>query len=81
LSLGVYSYDSVLSRFEHDKPHHLTDSNRLHHSKRCSGVFYDLGMLDEEETKCAEMGMKVEPAPARRYLLMEQRPVTIDAWP
>jgi hypothetical protein len=22
----------VLSRFEHDKPHHLTDSNRLHHS-------------------------------------------------
>jgi hypothetical protein len=26
----------VLSRFEHDKPHHLTDSNRLHHSKPCS---------------------------------------------
>jgi hypothetical protein len=36
LSWGVYSYDSVLSRFEHDKPHHLTDSNRLHHSKPCS---------------------------------------------
>jgi hypothetical protein len=26
---------SVLSIFEHDKPHHLTDSNRLHHSKLC----------------------------------------------
>jgi hypothetical protein len=26
----------VLSRFEHDKPHHLTDSNRLHQSKPCS---------------------------------------------
>jgi hypothetical protein len=24
------------SRFEHDKPHHLTDCNRLHHSKPCS---------------------------------------------
>jgi hypothetical protein len=36
LSWGVYSYDSVLSRFEHDKPHHLTDSNRLHHSIPCS---------------------------------------------
>jgi hypothetical protein len=22
----------VHSRFEHDKPHHLTESNRLHHS-------------------------------------------------
>jgi hypothetical protein len=32
LSWGVYSYDSVLSRFEHDKPHYLTESNRLHHS-------------------------------------------------
>jgi hypothetical protein len=31
--LGVYSYDSVLSRFEHDKSHYLTDSNHLHHSK------------------------------------------------
>jgi hypothetical protein len=30
--MGVYSYDSVLSRFEHDKPHRLTESNRLHHS-------------------------------------------------
>jgi hypothetical protein len=36
LSWGFYSYDSVLSRFEHDKPHHMTDSNRLHHSKPCS---------------------------------------------
>jgi hypothetical protein len=36
LSCGVYSYDSVLSRFEHDKPHHLMNSNRLHHSKPCS---------------------------------------------
>jgi hypothetical protein len=36
LSCGVYSYDSVLSRFEHDKPHHSTDSNRLHHYKSCS---------------------------------------------
>jgi hypothetical protein len=33
---GIYSYDSVLSRFEHDKPHHLTDSNCLHHYKPCS---------------------------------------------
>jgi hypothetical protein len=33
LSWGVYSYDSVLSRFEHDKPYHLMDSNRLYHSK------------------------------------------------
>jgi hypothetical protein len=24
------------SKFEHDKPHHLTDSNHLHHSKPCS---------------------------------------------
>jgi hypothetical protein len=31
-----YSYDSVLSRFEHDKTHHLTDSIHLHHSKPCS---------------------------------------------
>jgi hypothetical protein len=36
LSWGVYSYNSVLSRFKHDKPHQLTDSNRLHHSKCCS---------------------------------------------
>jgi hypothetical protein len=33
---GVYSGDSVLSRLEHEKPHHLTDSNRLHNSKPCS---------------------------------------------
>jgi hypothetical protein len=32
LSLGVYSKDSVLRRFENDKPQHLTESNRLHHS-------------------------------------------------
>jgi hypothetical protein len=32
---GVSTPDSVLSRFEHDKPHHLTDSNHLHHSKPC----------------------------------------------
>jgi hypothetical protein len=25
----------VLSKFEHDKPHYLMDSNRLHHSKHC----------------------------------------------
>jgi hypothetical protein len=36
LSWGVYSYDSILSRFEHDIALHLTDSNRLHHSKPCS---------------------------------------------
>jgi hypothetical protein len=36
LSWVVNSYDSFLSRFEHDKPHHLTDSNCLHHSKPCS---------------------------------------------
>jgi hypothetical protein len=29
---GVYFQDSVLSRFEHDKPHHLMESNRLHRS-------------------------------------------------
>jgi hypothetical protein len=34
--LGCLLYDSVLSRFEHDKPHHLTDSNRLHHFKHYS---------------------------------------------
>jgi hypothetical protein len=33
LSWGVYSHDSVLSIFEHDKLDLLTDSNRLHHSK------------------------------------------------
>jgi hypothetical protein len=33
---GASTFDSVLSRFKHDKPHHLTDSNRLHHSKPCS---------------------------------------------
>jgi hypothetical protein len=32
LSWGVSSQDSVLSRFEHDKPHHLVESNRLHPS-------------------------------------------------
>jgi hypothetical protein len=36
LSWGVYSYDSILSRFEHDKQGYLTDSNCLHHSKPCS---------------------------------------------
>jgi hypothetical protein len=36
LSWGVYSYDSVLSRFDHDKPPQLTDSNHLHYSKPCS---------------------------------------------
>jgi hypothetical protein len=32
LSWGVYSYDLILSRFEYDKPIHLTKSSRLHHS-------------------------------------------------
>jgi hypothetical protein len=32
LSWGVYSKDSVLSRFEHDQPYHLTEFNSLHHS-------------------------------------------------
>jgi hypothetical protein len=36
LSWGVYSYDSVLSRFDHDKSHYPTDSKLLHHSKPCS---------------------------------------------
>jgi hypothetical protein len=30
--------------------------------------------------KCAELGMELEPAPACRYLLMVQRPATVDAW-
>jgi hypothetical protein len=33
---GIYSHDLVLSRFEHDKSHHLTKFNRLHHSNPCS---------------------------------------------
>jgi hypothetical protein len=32
LSWGVYSKDSVPSRLKPDKPHHLTESNCLHHS-------------------------------------------------
>jgi hypothetical protein len=36
LSLGVHFYDSVLSRFEHDKSRHLMDSIRLYHSKHYS---------------------------------------------
>jgi hypothetical protein len=36
LSCGVYCHDSILSRFEHDNPHHLTEFNRLHHYKPCS---------------------------------------------
>jgi hypothetical protein len=36
LSWGVYSYVSILSRFKHDKPHYVMDSNRLHHSNPCS---------------------------------------------
>jgi hypothetical protein len=28
----VSTQDSVCSRFEHEKPHHLTESNHLHHS-------------------------------------------------
>jgi hypothetical protein len=31
LSWGVYTKDLVLSRFKHNKPHHLTDSNLLLH--------------------------------------------------
>jgi hypothetical protein len=45
------------------------------------GFFCDLGMLDEEETKCAELETELKPAPTSGYLLMEQRPTTIDAWP
>jgi hypothetical protein len=33
--------------------------------------FCDLGMEEEEETKCAELGAELEPTPASRYLLME----------
>jgi hypothetical protein len=29
------------------------------------------GMEEEQETKCAELGAELEPAPASRYLLME----------
>jgi glutathione S-transferase len=39
-----------------------------------------LGMLDEEETKCAELVTELESALAGRYFLMEQRPTTVDAW-
>jgi hypothetical protein len=46
----------------------------------CGGGFYDLGVEEEGEMKCADLGMEFEPVPAGRYLLMEQRPVTIDAW-
>jgi hypothetical protein len=44
------------------------------------GGYCDLGMEEEEETKCAELGVKLEPTPAGRYLLMEQRPMIVDAW-
>jgi hypothetical protein len=37
-------------------------------------------MEEEEEMKCAELEMELEPLPTGRYLLMEQRPVTVDAW-
>jgi hypothetical protein len=37
-------------------------------------------MEEEEETKCAELGTELELAPAGRYLLMEQRLTTVDAW-
>jgi hypothetical protein len=30
-----------------------------------------MGMLDEEETKCAELGMELKPALVSRNLLME----------
>jgi hypothetical protein len=43
--------------------------------------FCDLGMLDEEETKCSELGKELKLALGSRYLLMEQIPVTVDAWP
>jgi hypothetical protein len=33
---GVSTPMTVLSRFEHEKPHYLTGSNRLHHFKACS---------------------------------------------
>jgi hypothetical protein len=32
--------------------------------------FCDLGMEEEEETKCAELAVNLEPASAGRYLLM-----------
>jgi hypothetical protein len=44
------------------------------------GGFCDLGMEEGEETKCAELGMKLEPASVSRFLLMEQRSATADAW-
>jgi hypothetical protein len=37
-------------------------------------------MEEEEEMKSVELGMKLESTPTDRYLLMEQRPTTIDAW-
>jgi hypothetical protein len=37
-------------------------------------------MEEEEEMKCSELGTELEPGPAGRYLLMEERPATVDAW-
>jgi hypothetical protein len=45
LSWGVYSHDSVLSRFENDKSHHLTESNRLHHSTHAQTIASILSMV------------------------------------
>jgi hypothetical protein len=45
----------VLSRFEHDKPHHLTESNRFHQSNLAQTTASILTMikshLDGWETK------------------------------
>jgi hypothetical protein len=37
-------------------------------------------MLDEEEMKCAELGIELKLVLAGRYLLMDQRLATVDAW-
>jgi hypothetical protein len=46
----------------------------------CGRCFCDLGMEEEEEMKCAELGTELELVPADRYLLMEQRPTIVDVW-
>jgi hypothetical protein len=37
-------------------------------------------MEEKEETKCAELETELDLALAGRYLLVEQRPMTVDAW-
>jgi hypothetical protein len=46
-------------------------SSFSHFATSRGGGFYDLGMEEKEETKCAELETELEPAPAGRYLLVE----------